>query len=113
MDAFINSMVLYIRNLVEKTTITSVSVQCNSSLALLKRNNQFKLFISIDLYHTVAMSSLRRIKSFCFCTASLALNIASGRGLPCENKDFYSPETQHGRRVIGVYACLIINGLCV
>ena len=28
---------------------------------------------------------------------------ASGRGLPCENKAFYSPETQHDRRVIRVY----------
>ena len=28
---------------------------------------------------------------------------ASGRGLPCENKAFYSPETQHDRRVITVF----------
>ena len=28
--------------------------------------------------------------------------VASGRGLPCENEAFYSPETQHGRRVIRV-----------
>ena len=28
---------------------------------------------------------------------------ASGQGLPCENKAFYSPETQHGSQVIRVY----------
>ena len=41
-------------------------------------------------------------KKLCFCTASLALNLR----LPCENKAFYSPETQHGRRVIRVCSYL-------
>ena len=27
----------------------------------------------------------------------------SARGLPCKNKAFYSPETQHGRRVVKVH----------
>ena len=43
-------------------------------------------------------------KKLCFCTVSLASELASDRGLPCENKAFYSPETQHGRRVIRVYS---------
>ena len=30
-------------------------------------------------------------KKHCF-----RIEFASGRGLPCENKAFYSPETQHG-----------------
>ena len=41
----------------------------------------------------------------------------SVRGLPCKNKVFYSPDIQHGRRVIKVFsslfecAFLIISGL--
>ena len=31
---------------------------------------------------------------------------AYGRGLACKNKAFYSPETQHGRRVRKVYFSL-------
>ena len=38
----------------------------------------------------------------------------SVRGLPCNHKAFYSPETQHGRCVIRVYhlrnSDLVING---
>ena len=56
----------------------------------------------IDLYHTAAMLSFGRINSFVL-HGKPRIEFATGRGLPCENKAFYSPETQHGRRVIRVY----------
>ena len=42
---------------------------------------------------SLAMLSLTRIKNYVF---------ASGRGLPCKNKAFYSSKTQHGRQVTKV-----------
>ena len=41
-------------------------------------------------------------KKLRFCTASLALNSRVGEASR-KNKAFYSPETQHGRRVRKVY----------
>ena len=52
----------------------------------------------IDLYQTAAMLSLRRIKSFVFLHGNPRTEFAYGRGLPCENKAFYSSDTQNGRR---------------
>ena len=56
----------------------------------------------IDLSHTAAMLSLRGIKSFVFHRKP-RIEFASGQSLPCQNKAFYSPKTQHGRRVIRIY----------
>ena len=52
--------------------------------------------------HSTAMFSLRRIKAL-FLHGKPRPDANSVRGLPCKNKAFYSPETQHGRRVIKVY----------
>ena len=41
-------------------------------------------------------------KKLCRCTASLALNSRLGEDCPAK-QSYYSPETQHGRRVIKVY----------
>ena len=48
----------------------------------------------IDLYHTAAMLSLRRIKSFVF--ASLALNSRLREACRAKTRLFISPETQYG-----------------
>ena len=58
--------------------------------------------IRIDLYLSAAMLSLRRIKAL-FLHGKPHPDANSVGGLPCKNKAFYSPETQHGRRVIKVY----------
>ena len=60
-----------------------------------------------ELYHSAAKLSLRRIKAL-FLHGKPRPDANSVRGLPCKNKAFYSPETQHGRRVIKV---LLISGL--
>ena len=58
--------------------------------------------LRIDLSHSAAMLSLRRIKSFVFARlASLWIRVWAR--LVVKNKAFYSPETQHGRRVRKVY----------
>ena len=59
----------------------------------------------IDPYHSAAMMSLGGIKSFVLHDKPWP-DANSVRGLPCKNKAFYSPETQHGHRVIRVY-CII------
>ena len=51
---------------------------------------------TIDLCHLAALLSLRRIKSFVFAHGKPRTEFASGRGLLCKNKAFYSFETQHG-----------------
>ena len=58
--------------------------------------------ILIDPYQSAAMLSLGEIKSFVL-RGKPRSDANSVRGLPCKNKAFYSPETQHGRRVIRVY----------
>ena len=55
-----------------------------------------------DLYYLAAMLSLRRIKAL-FLHGKPWPDANSAQGLPCKNKAFYSPETQHGCRVIKVY----------
>ena len=53
-----------------------------------------------------AMSSLGGINSFVFppqAPPRREFSANSVQGLPCKNKALYSPETQHGRCVIGVY----------
>ena len=37
----------------------------------------------------------------------------SVQGLPCKNKAFYSPETQHGRRVIKVGLVLLLQNILI
>ena len=65
------------------------------------------LSLPVDPYLSVAMLSLGGIKSFVFAQqVSARCEINSVQGLPCENKTFYSPETQHGCRVIKVYCWL-------
>ena len=56
----------------------------------------------IDPYHSAAMLSLRGIKSLVFAWKPQP-DRNSVQGLPCKNKTFYSPETQHGHRVRSVY----------
>ena len=48
-----------------------------------------------------AMLSLRRM--LCFCTASLAQTRIQCEACRAKKKAFYSPESQHGRRVTKVY----------
>ena len=62
------------------------------------------IYAAIDLYYTAAMLNLRQgEKEASFLHGKPRTELASGRGLPCENKDFYSPKPQYGRRVIRVY----------
>ena len=56
---------------------------------------------AIDPYHTAAMLILRGIKAL-FSHGKPRPYANSLLGLPCKNKAFHSPETQHGRRVIKV-----------
>ena len=56
----------------------------------------------IDPYHSAAMLSLGGIKSFVFTRQASARREFSARLAVQKNKAFYSPETQHGRRVINV-----------
>ena len=53
----------------------------------------------IDLYHSAAILSLSRIKSFVFARQASPRRKFSAR-LAVQKQSFYSPETQHGRRVI-------------
>ena len=49
-------------------------------------------------------------KKLCFARqASARREFSAVRGLSCKNKAFYSPETQHGRRVIKVYHLISSN----
>ena len=56
----------------------------------------------MDPYHSAAMLSLGGIKSFVFARQALARNEFSAMLAVQKKKDFYSPETQHLRRVIRV-----------
>ena len=56
----------------------------------------------IDPYHSAVMLSLEGIKSY-VSHGKPRPDASSVRGLSYKNKAFYSPETQHGRRVINVY----------
>ena len=73
---------------------------CAKSGCSVRRNREPS---RIDLYSSAAMSNLRRIRAM-FLHGKPRTEYTSGRGLPCKNKAFYSPETQHGRRVIRVYS---------
>ena len=64
----------------------------------IKRGVNYEL---IDPYHSAAMLSLGGTKAL-FSHGKPRPDANSVRGLPCKNKAFYSPETQHGRRVIKV-----------
>ena len=56
----------------------------------------------MDPFHSATMLSLGGIKCFVFARKPRPdANLV--RGLLCKTKAFYSPETQHGRRVIKVY----------
>ena len=48
------------------------------------------------------LSLMQENKKTLFLHGKPCTEFASGQGLPCENKAFYSPETQHGRQVIRV-----------
>ena len=61
----------------------------------------------MDLYHLAAMLSLRRIKAL-FLHGKPRTEFASGQGLPCKNKAFYSPEILHGCQVKKVYVVLFL-----
>ena len=79
--------------------------KCHWRQARETRANRSRLVLVLnlmDLYHTAAMLSLRRKKAL-FLPGKPSTEFVSGRGLPCKNKVFYSPETQHGRRVIRDY----------
>ena len=62
----------------------------------------------IDPDHSAAMLSLVGIKAL-FSHGKPRPDANSVRGLPCKNKAFYSPETQHDCRVIRVYGlkCIV------
>ena len=55
-----------------------------------------------DPYHSAAMLCLGGIKSFSFARQASARREFNAR-LAVQNKAFYSPQTQHSRRVIRVY----------
>ena len=58
---------------------------------LVKSGFQFySSMLSIDPYHSAAMLSLKRIKSL---QGKPYTEFASGQGLPCKNKGFFSTTT--------------------
>ena len=59
------------------------------------------LFVLIDRCHSAALLSLGETKTFALARQASARREFRSR-LTVQNKAFYSPETQHGRRVIRV-----------
>ena len=55
-------------------------------------------------FHRGGHVESRENKKLCFCTANLALNSRVGEASRAKTA-FYSPESQHGRRVRKVYGC--------
>ena len=62
-------------------------------------NLQAQHGLTIDPYRSAAMLSLGGINSFVFLRQATARREFSAR-LAVQNKAFYSPETQNGRRMI-------------
>ena len=68
--------------------------------------------VGIDPYHSAAMLSLGEIKCFVFARQASARCEFSSR-LTVQKQSFFSPETQHGRRVIRIfYQCAKNDSEC-